>query len=122
MTAEEILQPIIVDISALNGLNRKVQCNNSLFDFLAKEISFQYTLFCYDSEGKELAKYRYTSTLNATMNNFVDAEGNYVPEGTVGAIPEYVFWLLYLQDRTFLIHELFPEVVKRADKAGKFNQ
>ncbi len=113
---------VLVPITDRFGIKRSVQSDEVKFLLLQDQIIFVYTLFCYDPETeKEIPTMRRTSEVTASMDNFVDAKGDYVEPDAEGAIPEYVFWMEYLQNNSFDVRKLFPIIVDRLDKVGRFN-
>lgn len=118
---QELLEPIIVDITDFAGFKRKVKVNFLTIDEDMQEIRLNYTLFSYSPEGVERSGVRKNGFLKATMENYVNAQGDYVTPQTEGAIPEYLFYLIYMQQQTFNRATLYTEIIDRADQQGRFD-
>jgi hypothetical protein len=106
----------------LTGLKRKIEVTELLNYERIKELKTVCEVTYYNASDEDVRSRIAPRivVLTATMFNYVDNQGNYVEEGTEGAIPEYLFWEGVITGTVFSKDALYASVVAKADDLNRF--
>lgn len=103
------------------GLAREVENRRVIIAEHERVVCLELEVFQLDKEGNRIPPFHQT-TLTATDEFTVDAEGNVVEYGSEAAVmTQFEHYLNIAENTLTKVNDLRRAAILRADKAGKFN-